>query len=285
MNLAKLARAQSTLLHWMGFRALKTYGYFIPYRYANDLAVPDENTLNQPLKDTLDQQHSLFKTWLNSALKYADHFAQWHSEDPSNVNRPRFNQDWFPGLDGAMAYTFVRELRPNYILEIGSGHSTRFMAQAKKDGELTTHIHSIDPVPRREIDSLCSEITRSTVTDLPLSTFHRLKAKDILFIDGSHIGMPGTDVDYLFSQVLPYLPSGVIIHVHDIFLPWGYPKSWHWRSYNEQIVLAAMLGLNLRYEILCPNYYLRRQYPELVNSLALPLLPGAVETSIWLRVK
>ena len=65
-----------------------------------------------------------------------------------------------PGLDGAMAYAMVRKFKPRRIIEVGSGHSTRFMAQAIEDAQLETELHWIDPQPRREIDEICSKITR-----------------------------------------------------------------------------------------------------------------------------
>ena len=147
----------------------------------------------------------------------------------------------------------VRTLKPQKIIEVGSGHSTRFMAQAIKDEALSTHLHSIDPQPRREIDQICSKITRATVEGVSLDVFKKLSAEDILFVDCSHIAMPGSDVDYLFTRVFPELAPGVVIHVHDIFLPNGYPKKWSWRSYNEQNFLLAMLSGGDRYETLFPS--------------------------------
>jgi len=71
--------------------------------------------------------------------------------------RPRFNQDWFPGLDGAMAYTLVRYFKPAKIVEVGSGHSTRFLAQAINDGGLRTQLYSVAPQPRADVDTILYE--------------------------------------------------------------------------------------------------------------------------------
>jgi hypothetical protein len=107
----------------------------------------------------------------------------------------------------------------------------------------------------------------------------------VLFVDSSHIAMPGSDVDLLINDVLPRLPSGSILHFHDIFLPFAYPAHWQWRGYNEQLLIAAMLS-NGSYEILFSSAYVTRcmidllQHP-LVSTLALP--EGALESSLWLR--
>ena len=81
----------------------------------------------------------------------------------------------------------------------------------------------------------------STVQSAPLELFDRLGRGDVLFIDSSHILMPGSDVDLLFNRILPRLPAGVIVHIHDIFLPFDYPPIWGWRAYNEQLGALPLL--------------------------------------------
>ena len=158
-----------------------------------------------------------------------------------NRGGARWNQDWFPRLDAAAAYAIVRRHTPRRIVEIGSGHSTRFMARAVADGGLATG--SSASIPRRAPPSRarrCTHVHSGAGRGRP-GLFEGLAAGDILFIDSSHIAMPGTDVDRLFLDVLPRLPSGVLLHVHDILLPDAYPPEWEWRGYNEQIVVGALL--------------------------------------------
>ena len=106
----------------------------------------------------------------------------------------------------------------------------------------------------------------------------------MVFIDSSHILMPGTDVDLLFNTVLPSLPSGVHLHIHDVFLPDAYPKDWSWRGYNEQNVVAALFtsgGYGLRWS---SHYVATRMRSDVAGAGLdrLALLPGAHETSLWL---
>lgn len=201
---------------------------------------------------------------------------------------PRWNQSWFPRLDAAAAYTIVRQKAPILIVEIGSGHSTRFMAQAIQDSALSTKIYAIDPAPRAAIAGLpCVDASGKSLQETNPSIFSKLRAGDILFIDSSHILMPGTDVDYLLSAVLPALPAGTIIHIHDIFLPSDYPADWAWRGYNEQSAIATLL-LHDRYEILFSSQHVVTNLKSFLSTDVLAALPpsdGAPETSLWLRKK
>jgi hypothetical protein len=191
---------------------------------------------------------------------------------------PRWNQDWFPRLDAAAAYAMVRETKPRRIVEVGSGHSTRFMARAVADGGLDTRIIAIDPEPRASIEKLPVEWLRIPVQQV--SAFPPLGAGDILFIDSSHQLKPGSDVEFLLGSVMPRLPAGVRVHFHDIFLPDDYPTHWAWRRYNEQAAVASLVENGL----LRVDFSSREASKQpLSGALArLPLVPGALESSLWL---
>src|SRR5262245_2968040 len=194
---------------------------------------------------------------------------------------PRWNQDWFPRLDAAAAYAMVRDTRPRRIVEVGCGHSTRFMARAVADGGLDTRIVAIDPQPRASLSGLDVEWLRTPVQRVP--AFPALGEGDILFIDSSHQLKPGSDVDFLLNAVLPLLPSGVRVHFHDIFLPDDYPAHWSWRRYNEQAAVASLIERNA-FGIDFASHALISRTPENLPAVLtrLPLLPGAVESSLWL---
>ena len=183
-----------------------------------------------------------------------------------------------------MAYALVRRHRPARIVEVGSGHSTRFLARAVADGNLATEILAIDPEPRAVLRGLGVTSLAQTVPNCGLEPFQGLASGDLLFIDSSHILMPGTDVDFLLNEVLPVLPAGVLLHLHDIFLPDDYPASWGWRGYNEQSAVAALL--DGRWEVLFASRYVATRLVDRLEAgvvAQLPLLPGAFETSLWLR--
>jgi Methyltransferase domain len=194
---------------------------------------------------------------------------------------PRWNQDWFPRLDAAAAYAMVRTLKPRRIVEVGSGHSTRFLARAVADGGLDTRITAIDPQPRASIEELpvewlCMPVQR-------VAAFPALGEGDILFIDSSHQLKPGSDVDFLLNAVLPLLTGGVRVHFHDIFLPDDYPEHWAWRRYNEQPAVASLIKKDLFTVDFASHATVKYQPDKIQGVLArLPLVPGAIESSLWL---
>ncbi|MGI9487718.1 MAG: class I SAM-dependent methyltransferase [Geminicoccaceae bacterium] len=213
---------------------LRRRGFFLPYRYAQDVHPPR----------SYPALRSLFQNAAADFSSLIDEIGRLSSAIEAMIadhRGCRLDQAWFPRLDALAAYTLVRTRKPARIVEVGSGHSTRFMAAAIEDGGLSTELTCIDPAPRASLSSL--EVTwRKTVLQMaPEEDLQALESGDLLFIDSSHLLMPGTDVDHLVASVLPALPSGVLLHVHDIFLPDAYPESWAWRGYNEQSAIAALV--------------------------------------------
>jgi len=196
---------------------------------------------------------------------------------------PRWNQDWFPRLDAAAAYALVRKAPPRRIVEVGSGHSTRFLARAVADGRLATRITAIDPQPRASIRGLDIEFLEKRVQDVPDNVFRELQPGDILFIDSSHQVKPGSDVEFILTRVVPKLPAGVRLHFHDMFLPDEYPAGWAWRRYNEQNSIKDLLP---RHAVEFSSHWVASRRPDLLQRgvlARLPLVSGALESSLWLR--
>ena len=274
MNLRRLRLGLATVL------GIARRGYFIPYRYASELPGPGE----RPPYDVI---HSLFS-------RHQDEFAATlaaigeFSGDLRAIGRdpppaPRWHQDWFPRLDGAAAYALTRRRRPARIVEIGSGHSTRFFCQAIADGGLQTKVTAIDPAPRAKLAGLDIRMIRRPLHAAGDAPFVDLASGDFLAIDSSHILMPGNDVDRLVNHVIPGLPKGVVIHVHDIFLPDDYPVEWAWRAYNEQLAVAALLHGGRFRPLFASHYAATRMKDEIAMVDDLPLPPGAHESSLWME--
>jgi hypothetical protein len=189
----------------------------------------------------IDANRDRYAGRLEQFLGYRDGLARVAPEaDASAPDRPFWNNPWFTGLDAVALYGFIRAERPRLYLEIGSGTSTKFARLAATDGQLATRIVSIDPQPRAEIDRLCDRVIRSPLEDAPPTVFEMLQPGDVLFMDGSHRVFTNSDTVVFFLEVLPKLPAGVFVHVHDIFLPYDYPPDWNGRFYSEQYLLAAM---------------------------------------------
>lgn len=150
--------------------------------------------------------------------------------------------------------------RARTYMEVGSGNSTLFVRAALRHGGKTTRIVSIDPAPRAEVDAICDEVIRQPVENVDLSIFDRLEPGDALFIDNSHRSFMNSDVTVCMTEVIPRLKPGVLVGVHDMFLPYDYPASWSQRGYNEQYLLAAMLLAGPGYfDIQLANHWLYRQ--------------------------
>lgn len=183
---------------------------------------------------------------------------------------PSWVNGWLPGLDSAALYSFLRSRTPRRYVEIGSGNSTLFAARAKRDGSLDTSFTSIDPHPRAEIDVLCEEVIRTPLESADLGAFHRLAAGDVVFFDGSHRVFMNSDVAVFFLDVLPSLPAGVLVGIHDIYLPDDYPPDISPSFYSEQYVLASyLLGAGDALEVVLPATYVSRApaYAEQIRDL------------------
>jgi len=236
-------------------------------------------------RETLEQLFALqqpdFAAQLQRLARYEPDFARFGGEPPA----PRFQQDWFPRLDAAMAYGMVRHRSPAGIVEIGSGHSTRVMARAIADGALATAFAAIDPKPRAPLTGLPVRHVAIRLQEVSPAPVQALAPGDFLFIDSSHILRPGSDVELLFNSLLPALPVGAVVHIHDVFLPDAYPASWAWRNYNEQDVLATLLLAGGWMPIFASHYVLTRMAPQFAASIAagLPLPDGAIESSFWME--
>ena len=178
----------------------------------------------------------------------------------------------------------MRERKPRRIVEVGSGHSTRFLAEAIADGGLATELTAIDPAPRADIAKTGARMIAMPVPSCGSAPFAGLAAGDLLFIDSSHVLMPGSDVDFLLNQILPGLPAGVLLHVHDIFLP-EVSAEWAWRGYNEQLAIALLLTGGSWRLLFASRYAATRLAVEVAASAvaALPSVPGAYDSSLWLE--
>jgi len=271
-NLRRIGFGLSTVL------GLRPRGFFIPYRYAAS-ASPQDYPALRPLFAGAEPRFRAVIHEIASVAGALEAIA-------GGAGPARFDQDWFPRLDAAAAYALVRARRPQTIVEIGSGHSTRFLARAVQDGELSTEITCIDPAPRASLARLGVRHLPMLLRDADPGLFAGLRASDMLFIDSSHIAMPGTDVDRLFLDVLPRLAPGVLVHIHDVFLPDDYPAAWRWRGYNEQLLVGAFL-LGGACELTFASRYVVANAPHLLGDAVahLPLAPGALETSLWLTTR
>lgn len=188
----------------------------------------------------LDRERDAYAALQARFAAYGDDLATFPHVDDGTAEPPLVQQ-WLPGGDILVLYGLVRELAPARFVEIGSGNSTKVVARARRDGALATTITSIDPQPRAEVDALCDRVVRAPLEQAGTDAFAEVAAGDIVFIDSSHRAFTGSDVVVFFMDVLPALPPGVTVGIHDMFWPADYPQLWEDYWLNEQYLVGALL--------------------------------------------
>ena len=237
---------------------------------------------------------------LNEAgqLALLTEFESFYADIPfQNTKQPHhryyYNNNFYCQADGIFLYSIIRHFSPRRIIEVGSGFSSACMldtldALNRPDVSLTF----IEPYPDRLKANLRpADLDRCTIIEsgvqaVDAALFQTLQANDILFIDSTHVSKTGSDVNRLFLDVLPTLAPGVLVHVHDIFYPFEYPREWVINSkgfgWNEAYLLRAFLTNNPTYEIIAFNTYLETFHTDRFAQH----MPACLENrggSIWLR--
>jgi hypothetical protein len=196
---------------------------------------------------------------------------------------------YYPTPDAELYAAFIAEYRPTSIIEIGSGYSTLIAHHTVKHLGLDSNIVVVDPAPRTDVSNYASRIEYERVEKSSLANIEFAKdQRSILFIDSSHVSKMGGDVPFLFCQILPNLPAGVIVHVHDIFTPFDYPINYGYRFYNEQYVLQALLANSQKFIVLFSTHLMSREHAREMQRVfgaevgSDPLFFGA---SFWIETR
>jgi hypothetical protein len=207
----------------------------------------------------------------------------------------QFRNGYFEGLDAAMYYAVIRDLKPKRIIEIGSGCSTRIAARAvaKNVAEGSpAELICIEPFPEPRLTAANLPITliRERVERVPLTVFDALQPNDVLLIDSSHVAKFGGDVTREFLDILPRLQPGVWIHVHDIFFPHDYPADFLMtvrHAWNEQYFLEAFLKFNRAFAPAYAAHWLWSDYRDELRAAWPAVIVDAIgpqgPASFWMR--
>jgi len=258
---------------------------------------------NQPIPDTQSLPETLWSrpselvgiqmndagqlNLLRSFSTFRDEYQHFPTGKPQEHNQFYLGNGLFDGVDALVAYCMIRHFQPRLTIEVGGGFSSLVLGQAAEKNK-NSGVICIEPFPReflREGFPGLQSLIEKKVQDIGLEFFSQLASGDILFIDSSHTVKIGGDINYLFLEVLPRLKPGVIVHVHDIFLPFEYPREWvrdDFRFWAEQYLLQAFLTFNSEFQVLMANNYLNHYYREDLKS-AFPSLPSWGGGSFWMR--
>jgi hypothetical protein len=256
------------------FRALQRSGITVTPNHFY-WPVPDINDLESrvwaadtvPVGFDLDLERQV--NWVGRlAARYQ---REWFFSDrAAGATQYHYNNGFFETVDAEMAYSIVRDLRPSRIIEVGGGFSTRILAGALQanrimdgiEGELIT----IEPFPSLALQGITNLIP-ARIQDVDLDLFLSLQDGDILFLDSSHVVSVGSDVVREYLEILPRLQPGVIVHVHDIFLPSDYPRDAVLSNlcfWSEQYLLQAFLTFNPHFEVLWGSSAMQCYHPDVL---------------------
>jgi len=232
------------------------------------------------------EQLERLRSWRD---RHAPLFADLRQERRINTlcpGSPYLHNGMFPTPDAEIYAAMILDERPRQILEVGAGFSTLVARAAVARLGGGCRITVVDPEPRTDVTEAADTIVRAPVEEGGLEPFLG-EAGLLLFIDSSHIVRGGGDVSYLYTQALPRLAAGTLVHVHDIYLPYEYPEEYQRRLYTEQYLLQALLAHSPRYRVIFAAHWMAREQPGAMREVFGPAVgrePGYFGASFWFRV-
>jgi hypothetical protein len=255
--------------------------HVIPVHYHQP--IPDTRTLTDEIWDRTSELVGIDMNTKGQLYLLTDVFPNYSQECIFPRERTEIPYEFyrkngtFLSFDAEVFHCMIRHYRPKRIVEVGSGSPTYLAARAcRLNDEINgtrTELCSIDPFPneivKRGFPGLTT-LTQKTLEQVEVGYFSQLEENDILYIDSSHVVGIGGDVNYEYLEIIPRLNPGVIIHVHDIFMPAEYPKKWIFEDrifWTEQYILQAFLSFNCAFEILWASSYMHLKYPEKLKSV------------------
>jgi Methyltransferase domain len=306
-NAVRRSKAGRQLLRYL--RALKyshspyAQGYSPGHYYS---PIPDIAEILKREDSSFKQESKVFPGLeLREAaqLELLNEIAAYHRDlpfpvEPGSPGRYYYQNDLFSYPDAVVCFGMLRHFRPGKVIEIGSGFSSALLLDTNDkffDGKM--HCTFIEPYPDRlnsllsESDALNHRIIPSPIQEVGLELFDTLGADDILFVDSSHVVKTGSDVVRIVFEILPRLNPGVIVHFHDIYWPFEYPKDWlvAGRAWNETYFLRAFLQYNSAFEVMYYNAFMTEFHRDkLEEKMPLCLREGDFNlthgaSSLWLR--
>ena len=240
----------------------------------------------------LRQENQLLRLQEWKGSRYQDLFGEIRRDErinPSLQARDECVKNGFYHTPDAEIYAaMILDLEPDQIVEIGSGFSTRVARRSIRYGGLKTRLRVIDPQSRADIREDADEIIRNRVELVDPASL-RLTDRSVLFIDSSHICRMKGDVPFLYCKVLPSLPKGAVVHIHDIYIPYEYPWIYGQWLWNEQYMLFCTMANSSKFEVLLTTHWLSRQHTnvmrETISPAVLPEKNQHCGCSFWIRAR
>jgi predicted O-methyltransferase YrrM len=250
------------LLKKLGVFVIKNHYYEPMFTYGGDY---EKSVRPKPEVFAFDLEAQ--KIFLQN-LNFSSELESFHFfETPKSSTDFYMPNNSFDSGDAEFLYSLVRYQKPNKVIEIGSGHSSKLVSKAlemnaSESDKSSDHI-LVEPYPKEWLERLNgAQLIRSKIEYANLDWSAELESGDLLFIDSSHMIRPGGDVLMEYLEILPKLASGVIVHIHDIFTPRDYLSRWREKDvlfWNEQYLVEAILANSSRYTVLAGLNYLKHE--------------------------
>ncbi len=214
-------------------------------------------------------------------------FADHPSADPTEYYA---SNDQYPPLDAWVLAGILEHFATGRMIEIGCGFSTLIGARTNRERlAMNMRLTCIEPHPREFLLAGVpgvSDLRVEKIQETPVDLFAELTAGDVLFIDTSHTVKTGGDVNWIFFELIPRVAPGVLVHIHDVFIPGEYPEPWvmaGW-GWNESYLVRAFLSFNEQFEILWGAQYMLHRHLDTVKA-AFPGLNKYVPSggSLWIQ--
>jgi SAM-dependent methyltransferase/predicted O-methyltransferase YrrM len=265
--------------------------YYSPMYDTRELALDRERIWPQSPRDTpgIEWRDEAQVTLANDVFAAQNKlvFREQAGEDPSEYHA---RNDQYPPLDAWVLAGLLEHLRPARMIEVGCGFSTLVSARVNRERlETAMRLTCIEPFPRKFLlDGVpgVSDLRVERIQDTPLELFSELGDGDVLFIDTAHTVKTGGDVIWVFQEIIPRLATGVLVHIHDVFIPGEYPEPWVMEGWgwNESYLVRSFLSFNSAFEIVWgQQYMLMHHRPEVFG--AFPRLDPASPSgaALWIR--
>jgi hypothetical protein len=235
---------------------------------------------------------------LDAAVELLAELAPYLAEFRAPLDGPSPESGFFvrngayESVDAEVLYAIIRRFKPARVVELGSGASSHVIWAAheanRHDARAFEH-RIFDPYPF-EANPLgpvdgpsIGQVRAERIDDAEITALRR---DDVLFVDTTHTVKTGGDVTRIVLDLLPQVEPGVLVHFHDIFLPYEYPRAWvvdQRRAYAEQYLLQAFLAFNDSFEVVFPAHAVARAFPELVSAAIPSFGPGVAPGAFWIR--
>lgn len=149
---------------------------------------------------------------------------QAHPPGMEEAERCFLDNGVYEGADADSLYCMVRHLKPRHILHFGSADSVMVAARAaaknkELDSRCECRLIAIDPFPNALLQTESGgawESIRSRLRDVTPAHL-MMDDSSLLFVDCSIALRGGEDAAYLFDGLLPALPAGAWVHLHDVW--------------------------------------------------------------------